>query len=350
MILRQIFTKESLHPLGPFCTLKALAGELWTRCAGCGQSRAGVSPARVLGRQAAMGRRDARPTLRTTNDERRMTNAAAFKDSKGRKARPAASRRRPGCRECPFRAPSGECLDQTIRSGRCGSWVFYVLPGGAQGRCLWVKPRDPRTPKQHYWRARLGAASRNYSASLTDERQDACIAAGAKLRSRPRLGQWGWLTGQQYWVGQECTGKTEPGVENAEKCSKGLQTKGISLPTWDTHRSACVAPPGQHREPAGRANHAGGRPTSAVRLWRTGRKNHLVGTFRRNVRVRAGADASARRPYPCPRHHNDIKAFDESDIPDNSCGDGFSHAGGLACKGRFVPSRLRSLWPELSDC
>jgi hypothetical protein len=93
----------------------------------------------------------------------------------------------------------------------------------------------------------LGAASSNYSASLTDKQQNACIAAGAKVRSRPRLGQWGWLTGQQYWVGQECTRKAEPVAQNAEKLTEGLQTKEISLPSWETRRSTTVVAPGQHR-------------------------------------------------------------------------------------------------------
>ena len=90
------------------------------------------------------------------------------------------------------------CLDTTIRIGRCGDWVYYVSPGDHQRRRLWVKPRDPRTPNQLLWRARLGAASRRYSESLTDEQQDACIAAGAKRPCRPRLGPSGVMTGQRY--------------------------------------------------------------------------------------------------------------------------------------------------------
>jgi len=111
----------------------------------------------------------------TANDTQRVTKAKTTGDSQGRNARPADRRARP----------------------RCGGWVYYVLPDSRPWRRLWVKPRDPRTPKQRSCRARLGAASSYYSASLTDRQQDACIAAGAKVRSRPRLGQWGWLTGQQ---------------------------------------------------------------------------------------------------------------------------------------------------------
>jgi hypothetical protein len=67
-------------------------------------------------------------------------------------------------------------------------------PGGVR-----LKPTYPRTARQQCWRDRFGDASRKYSLLLTDE-QDACIAKGAKLRSRPRLGQSGPLTGQQYLV------------------------------------------------------------------------------------------------------------------------------------------------------
>jgi len=176
-----------------------------------------------------------------------MTEAEAVKEAKTPKAarRPNAPRGR-RCPGCPFCAPSRACLDPTIRSGRCGEWVFYLLRG-KQHRHLFRKPRDPRTPSQLHWRARLSAASRKYSQALTDEQQDACIAAGAKRRSRPRLAQTGPLTGQQWWVGRECAEKSEGRTQNAETAAKGLQTQGVSLPTWEPHRSASVVPPEQHR-------------------------------------------------------------------------------------------------------
>ena len=34
--------------------------------------------------------------------------------------------RRPRCRDCRFRAPSGACLDPVLTSGRCGDYVRYV--------------------------------------------------------------------------------------------------------------------------------------------------------------------------------------------------------------------------------
>ena len=66
---------------------------------------------------------------------------------------------------------------------------------GKQIRRPYVRPHDPRTPAQLRSRARLSAASSKYSYSLTEKQRNACIAAGAKRRSRPRLGQSGPLTG-----------------------------------------------------------------------------------------------------------------------------------------------------------
>ena len=103
------------------------------------------------------------------------------------------------CRRCPFCAPSGRCLERTIKSGRCGDWIWFVRDG-KQIRRLYVPPHDPRTPAQLRSRARLNAASSKYSYSLTEKQRNACIAAGAKRRSRPRLGQSGPLTGQQYSI------------------------------------------------------------------------------------------------------------------------------------------------------
>jgi hypothetical protein len=58
---------------------------------------------------------------------------------------------------------------------------------------------------------------------LTDEQQDACIAAGAKVRSRPRLGQSGPLTGQQYWMRKDAT-QANVGVK-----TRSLKTRFIAL-------------------------------------------------------------------------------------------------------------------------
>ena len=71
---------------------------------------------------------------------------------------------------------------------------------GKQSRRPYLYPRDPRSLAQVRSRARFGAASRKYSYSLTEKQRNACIAAGAKRRSRPRLYQSGPLTVQQYSI------------------------------------------------------------------------------------------------------------------------------------------------------
>jgi hypothetical protein len=149
------------------------------------------------------------------------------------------------CRRCRFRAPSGRCLDTTIRIGRCGDWVYYLLRGNKQYRRRWVRPKDPRTPAQLHSRARLGAASHNYSARLTDEQRDAYIAAGAKLQSRRRLGQSGSLTGQQYSVRKAYVKNAAAKVQNARIPAKVPQPQEVTRPTWGPHRGISRVPPGR---------------------------------------------------------------------------------------------------------
>ena len=161
------------------------------------------------------------------------------------------------CLRCPFRAPSGKCLAPGLKSGRCGDWVFY-LRDGKQQRHLYVKPKDPRTPRQRLWRARFSAASKKYSYSLTEEQRDACIAAGAKLQSRLRLGQSGPLTGQQYSIRSEYAAKAKENALSAEKAQKALQTKGVSLSTSDPRRGISGVPPGQRHRNTRRAGKSEG--------------------------------------------------------------------------------------------
>jgi hypothetical protein len=163
--------------------------------------------------------------------------------------RPKVRRRRRLCLGCPFLAPSGKCLDTRLKSGRCGDWIFYVW-GDKQFRHLDVKPHDPRTPIQRCWRNRLTGASRRYSRSLSEAERAASIAAGAKRRSRKRLGQCGRLTGQQHWVGKECARPPEPAGADDQSASKPLETKENSIPTWERHRGNSLTAPYQHREEA----------------------------------------------------------------------------------------------------
>jgi hypothetical protein len=171
-----------------------------------------------------------------------MPNGPRGRKAVGRDSVPRGRR----CPRCPFYGPSGECRDSTIRSGRCGDWVWYVRDG-KQHRRLWINPTDPRTPKQLHWRARLAAASTKYSNSLSDQQVDACIAAGAKLQSRRRLDQSGPLTGQQYWVRQECAqGNAEVRLQK-EVAAKPLQTQRISPSIWEHYHGIPIPIPSQCR-------------------------------------------------------------------------------------------------------
>ncbi len=181
-----------------------------------------------------------------TNVEQRTMKAHRPNLSKLQRAFKKRDRlRRNWCRRCPFCAPSGRCLDTRIRSGRCGDWVYYLLPGNNQCRRRWVRPKDPRTPAQRQSRARLSAASRKYSAGLTDQERVACIAAAAKQQSRPRLGQSGPLTGQQHSVRREYAANAGGKVQNTGISAKVARPERVTRPTWGTHRGITGMPPGQ---------------------------------------------------------------------------------------------------------
>jgi hypothetical protein len=160
------------------------------------------------------------------------------------------------CRRCPFCGPSGECLDPALKSGRCGDWIWWVLHG-KQIRRPYFYPRDPRSPAQLRSRARFSAASGKYSDYLTEKQRNACITAGAKRRSRPRLGQSGPLTGQQYSIRKEYALQKAHG-----KAIKGPLAPQVAQPqrlnptSSDPHRGATGAPPDRHRR--------GARPVSRV--------------------------------------------------------------------------------------
>ena len=173
--------------------------------------------------------------------------------------------RRNWCRRCPFRAPSGLCLDTTLRSGRCGDWVFYLLPGGKQCRRRWVRPKDLRTPAQVRNRARLAAASRKYSTGLTGRELEAFIAAGARRRTRRRLGQSGPLTGQQYLVRREYAANAERRMQNTEIPAKVLKPQRVTRPTWEPRRGSAGVLPDQRRR-GWRSTGRGHKPAAAPQL------------------------------------------------------------------------------------
>lgn len=143
-----------------------------------------------------------------------------------------------------MRAPSGQCRAPGLKSGRRGDYVWFMR-GSKQCRRVYVIPKDPRKPAQVYWRALLGAASTRYSHSLSEVEINSCIAAGAKLRSRPRLGQWGWLTGQQYWARRECRGKAEARMWNEEAVVEAPCPQRVTRTSWELRKGAARVVPWQ---------------------------------------------------------------------------------------------------------
>jgi hypothetical protein len=184
------------------------------------------------------------------------------------------------CRRCPLCAPSGECRDTSLKSGRCGDWVWYLLRGSKQCRRVWVKPKDPRTHKQRSCRAHLRAASKAFSEFLTDAEQDACIAAGAKVQSRVRAGSSGPLTGHQHWV----KGKLKPTKTRASIAQSHFRPSQVPHPPRDTRASL-----GPHRVPSG--------TTPAPHRSRTGSESKPAGK-RKNVECRK---QGASKALPAPQ-------------------------------------------------
>ena len=166
--------------------------------------------------------------------------------------RPARIRRR--CRRCPFCAPSGRCLDRTLKSGRCGDWVWYMR-GRKRCRRRYTRPRDPGTLTQRRSRSLLSFTAKKYSHYLTDEQHDACIVAGARIRSRPRLGQSGPLTGQQYLVHKEyAQPKAKSKATKMKSAPQVPQPPKVTQSTWDPRRGASRVAPDRRRLGTGHAS------------------------------------------------------------------------------------------------
>jgi hypothetical protein len=102
------------------------------------------------------------------------------------------------------------------QSGKRGSFVTVRTRYGQSSRPL-VIPRDPKTPAQLRSRSTLGHVAPRWR-GLTDEQRTVWNTGGRKLRSRPRLGQSGPLTGCQFFT-----------MLNCNLASIGL--KGVVLPT-----------------------------------------------------------------------------------------------------------------------
>jgi hypothetical protein len=203
------------------------------------------------------------------------------------------------CRRCALCAPSGACLDQSLKSGRCGDWVWYLLRGSKQCRRLWVKPKDPRTHKQRSCRARLRAASKAYSEFLTDAEQDACIAAGAKVRTRVRAGSSGTLTGHQYFVqGKIKRTKTLASIAKSHSRPSNMQQpQRNTRASSGTHRLPSGTAPGQHRRKvgtAGKAKGGGAKAEGRMKKEEVPSQDFQQQTFTRSTGARQRGAAGAR--------------------------------------------------------
>ena len=123
----------------------------------------------------------------------------------------------------------------------------------------YARPTDLGTLAQLLCRARLSTTSRRYSRLLTEEEQAACIAAGAKLRSRSRLDQSVPLTGQPYWVRKD-SAHAQMNVKptKAKTATQVPQPQRVTRSTSGTHRSISRGPPEQRRLGTGFAGDRGG--------------------------------------------------------------------------------------------
>ena len=109
------------------------------------------------------------------------------------------------------------------QSGKWGNSVSVRTRYGQSRRPL-VIPKDPKTPAQLRSRATLGHVAPRWR-GLTDEQRSAWTGGGRKVRSRPRLGQSGPLTGCQFYT-----------MLNCNLASIGLQQ--VVLPTERPHFGA----------------------------------------------------------------------------------------------------------------
>ena len=118
-----------------------------------------------------------------------------------------------------------------LMSGKCGGHDYYVVNGKQRWRCHAV-PKDPRTPAQQRSRARFAASSKTWSEDclLIEAHRDEWHADGAKRQSRARLGSSGPLTGQQDFIGRNCTRKqrdSEVLLRPRQREQKPANNKGL---------------------------------------------------------------------------------------------------------------------------
>jgi hypothetical protein len=87
----------------------------------------------------------------------------------------------------------------TPRTGKIGNQVAYI---SRYGQCYhaYVVPRNPQTDAQFRARRSFGSSSRGWGVTLTESQRERWVAAALNAPSRPWLGQYSHLSGQQLCV------------------------------------------------------------------------------------------------------------------------------------------------------
>ena len=241
------------------------------------------------------------------------------------------------CHPCPFRAPSGRCLDRRLKSGRCGDWIWYMR-GGKQCRRSYARPKDPRTLAQMHSRGRLSAASSLYSQALADEQRDACITAGAKVQSRRRLDQSGPLTGQQYWVHKEAARRKAQSKATKLKTAPQIsQPQRVTRSTSGTHRGISRVPP--RPPPAGDRVCAEGRRENQVCRTQDGPGHAAITSI-------ATSESYAFHAETLPEYYRNQIAAGSSAVPESHCTSGscVAHATGDTEPRCQTPPAIEGSW------
>ena len=128
-------------------------------------------------------------------------------------------------------------------------------PRQTDSPALYLRPRDPRTAAQVRSRTRLVATSKRYSYALTEKQHNVCIAAGAKLRSRPRLNQSGPLTGQQYSIQRQyALDKAHRNGAKTAFAPQVLKPQQVKVTSWEPRRGVSRVAPDRRRPGTGRAS------------------------------------------------------------------------------------------------
>ena len=197
-------------------------------------------------------------------------------------------------------------------SGRDREWVYYMR-GRKQCRRRYVVPRDPRSPAQMRARAALAAASRFWShcQDITDQERDAWEAVANRVQSRPRLGQSGPLTGQQYYVACQCAKNRRrrpiPAAARANRAPLGhkpepARPSGAAASTWEPRRTCAGPTRGRRAASLGRRRAARDNVSIPTRPRWPERPARRLGALGWRPVPRACCPGGATARFPCGSH------------------------------------------------